>query len=350
MVLGETAVLVVVAFALAVPFGLLGGRALLALLIDTEQVAPGVEHVFGPAALSMGFGVTFVAAVGAAVLTARRTAGLRVTESLMDASTEPRRMSRKRLIGGIVFLLLAADLAVITATVMHGEGTDAMQTAGQTSIWASIGFALLGPVLIRRVSGLLAAPLERLGGAGGYLTVQNVRQRAHQMAGALTPIILFVGIGTGTLYMQDIDNAAIAAEGVVKDDMQKNIETLNFVVIGMIVLFAAIMLINTLVATTTYRRGEFGRQRLTGATPGQVLAMVALESAVLTVTGVLFGAVASLFTILPFNFARTDTVLPDGGPGVFLAIAAVAAVLAVVTSLATAGRALRIPAVEAVAV
>ncbi|SEG69752.1 putative ABC transport system permease protein [Thermomonospora echinospora] len=350
MILGETAVLAVAAVALAVLPGMLGGRALLALLIDTEQVAPDVTHVFGPAALSMGCGITFVAAVGSAVLTARRTTGLRVTESLMDATAEPRRMSRKRLVGGIVFLLLAADLAVVTATVMHGEGSDAMQTAGQTSIWASIGFALLGPVLVRRVAGLPAAPLERFGGAAGHLTVQNVRQRAHQMAGALMPIILFTGIATGTLYMQDVDSAAIAAEGLLKNDEQKSIETLNFVVIGMVVLFAAIMLINTLVATTTYRRGEFGRQRLTGATPGQVLAMVTLESAVLTVTGVLFGAVASLFTILPFTFARTDTVLPDSGPGTFLAIVAVAAVLTMAASLATAVRALRIPAIEAAAV
>ncbi|MBA9001734.1 MULTISPECIES: FtsX-like permease family protein [Thermomonospora] len=350
MILGETAVLALAAYALAIVPGLLGGRALLTLLQDTDQVTATVQHAFGPVALAMGFWVTFAASMGAALLTARRAVRMRVTESLLDAAAGPRRTSRKRIVGGIGFLLLATDLAVITATVMRGEGTEAMQTAGQTSIWASIGFALLGPVLVRRVAGLPAAPLARFGGGSGHLAVQNIRRRAHQLAGALAPIILFTGIGTGTLYMQQIDSAAIAAEGAVPNDMQKNIETLNLVVIGMIVLFAAIMLINTLVATTVHRRGEFGRQRLAGATPGQVYGMIALESAVLTVTGVLFGLVASLFTILPFNYARTGTAVPDVGPGTFLGIVAVAAALAMVTSLAATGRTLRTPAVQAVAV
>ena len=62
----------------------------------------------------------------------------------------------------------------------------------------------------------------------------------------------------------------------------------------MIALFAAIMLVNTLIAATTYRRREFGQQRLAGATRGQVLRMVGVEGVVLAVTGVLFGALASL--------------------------------------------------------
>ncbi|REE97690.1 ABC transporter permease [Thermomonospora umbrina] len=348
MILGETAVIALVAVALAVLPSMLGGRLLLEMLISTDQVASGVGYAFGPVALSMGFGVTFVASVGAAVLTARRTTRMRVTESLLDASVGSRKMSKKRWIGGVVFLLLATDLAVITATVMRGEGSDIMQTAGQTSIWASIGFALLGPFLLRRVTGLLARPLELMGGVAGYLTVQNMRERSQQMATALMPIILFTGIGTATLYMQDIDNAALAAEGLVATTEQKNIETLNFVVIGMIVLFAAIMLINTLIAATTHRRAEFGRQRLTGATPGQVLGMVALESAILTVTGVLFGTLAALFTILPFNFARTDTALPSAGLGTYVGVVAVAATLALVTGLWTTRRTLRTPAIEAV--
>lgn len=349
MIIGEAAVVAIAAAALAIVPAMLGGRALLAMLDSTDQVAPTVGYAFGPIALAMGLGITFAAATAAAVLTARRTTRMRAAESLADAEDGDAKMSKKRIIAGIVFLALGADLAVVTSTVMRGEGSDAMQTAGQTSIWVAIGLSLFAPVLVRRVTAVLAGPLERFGGVGGYLTVQNMRRRTGQMAAAVMPIILFTAIGTGTLYMQSIDNHAMRAAGLLKTNEQKNIETLNFVVIGMIVLFAAIMLINTLVAATSHRRREFAQQRLTGSTPRQVLRMVALEGVVLTATGVLFGTIASLFTILPFSIARTGDLLPDATAGLYLGIVALAGGLTLVTGLATTRRTIRTPAIEAVA-
>lgn len=349
MILGESAVIAIAAGLLAIVPAMLGGRALLGLLHDNGQVAPAVDYAFGPIALGMGLGVTFVAAIAAAVLTARRTTKLRAVASLADATSGDAKMSKKRVVFGFVFLGLATNLAIVTATVMHGKGSDAMQTAGQTSIWAAIGLALLAPALVRRVTAVLAAPLQRFGGVAGYLTVQNMRHRSGQMATAVMPIILFTAIGTGTLYMQSIDNNALVADGLRKTTEQKNIETLNFVVIGMIVLFAAIMLINTLVAATTHRRREFAQQRLTGSTPRQVLRTVALEGVVLTATGVLFGSIASLFTILPFNIARTGTLIPDATAGTYLGIVALAGLLTLATGLSTTRRTIRTPAIEAVA-
>ena len=66
--------------------------------------------------------------------------------------------------------------------------------------------------------------------------------------------------------MQVIDDRASA--GLLRDDIQKSVQMLNYVVVGMIALFVAIMLVNTLLAATTYRRGEFARQRLAGAAAG----------------------------------------------------------------------------------
>ncbi|MFC4468991.1 response regulator [Streptomyces xiangluensis] len=90
------------------------------------------------------------------------------------------------------------------------------------------------------------------------------------------------------------------------------------------------------------------RQRLAGATPGQVLGMVGVESLVLTATGVFFGTAAGLAGIIPFTAVRTDSLLPDEGPGTWLAIVAIAMAATFVTSLATARRTLRTPAVGAV--
>ncbi|KRV48427.1 transmembrane transport protein [Wenjunlia vitaminophila] len=347
MIVGETAVLALLAAALAVPLAALAGRALLELLVETDQVAPGVDYRFGSTALGMGLGITFAASTIAATLTARRAAGMRVTESLLAAATEDRRMGKKRIVPAAAFMALGTVLALVTATAMGDEGSDAMMTSGQSCIWFAIGLALLSPGLVRTVASAVAVPLARLGGVSGYLTAHNVRQRSHTMASALMPIILFTGIATGTLYMQSIENAEMAASGLAKTNEQRNIETLNFVVIGMILLFAAIMLVNTLVAATTHRRREFGQQRLVGATPGQVQRMVALESAVLAVTGVLFGSVASLFTVIPYSIARRDQVVPDATVWIYLGIVTVAAVLTLAASLGTTRRGLRVPAIEA---
>ncbi|WP_433178518.1 FtsX-like permease family protein [Actinoallomurus sp. CA-150999] len=348
MIVGEAAVVAVIAAASAIPLALLAGHGLFAMLVHTHQLAPNVEYVFGPIALSMGLGITFVAATAAATLAARRATRVRAAEAMTEATTEPGRMTKKRIVAACVFLALGVYLAVLTVTVMRDKATDAMSTAGSADGLAAIGFALLGPALIRKVIAIAAVPLERLGGASGHLAVQNLRRRSNQMATALMPIILFTGISVGTLCMQSTENAVTATAGVAKTADQKNIETLNLVVIAMIALFAAIMLINTLVAATTHRRREFAQQRLAGATPVQVLRVVALESTVLTATGVLFGAIASLFTSIAYSNARADTFLPNSGAGIFLGMVTLAAVLTFTASLGTARRTIRTPAIDAV--
>jgi putative ABC transport system permease protein len=149
--------------------------------------------------------------------------------------------------------------------------------------------------------------------------------------------------------MQAVESDAVAASGAVKSVDAKNLETLNFTVIGIIVVFVCVMLVNSLYAATSYREREFGQQRLAGATPGQVLGVVGVEGLVLTVVGVFFGTAAALAGIVPFTVVRTDAVLPEQAFGVWLAVVAVASAVTMGTGLATARRVLRTPAVRAVA-
>ncbi|QKW37729.1 FtsX-like permease family protein [Actinomadura sp. NAK00032] len=347
MIVGEAAGLALAAALLAVVPAIGAGRALLGLLHDTDQVPAGVGHHFGAAALSMGIGVTLVSAVAAALITARRAVRVRVAESMAAAAADDARLSKKRIVFAVLFLLLAVNEAVITVTVMDGKGSDAMATSGQADIFAGIGLALLAPAIMRRVAVLAAGPLRMLGGAAGDLAAATMRRRTCALASAVTPVVLFVGTAVGTLYLQATENAAMDASGLAKTAEQKSIETLNFVVIGMVVLFTAIMLVNTLVAATAHRRREFGQTRLAGATPRQLLGAVALESVVLTVTGVLLGTVAAVFTIVPFGLARRDSAVPDGDVRTYLAVAALAAVLTGVTAYGATRRTFRVPAVEA---
>ncbi|MET0496476.1 MAG: ABC transporter permease [Actinoplanes sp.] len=337
MIVGEAAAVALLASAVAVPAGLALGRVLLTLMQNTGQVAEPVGYVFGPVALGVGFGVTLLGSIAAGIAAARRTS--------RPPGAKPAR-PRARRIAAVVFLLIGANCSVLTATLMNGKGIDAMQTAGQAGIWAAIGLALLAPELLRLVTAVLGAPVRVLGGVAGELAVLGVRGRTRPLAGAVMPVVLFTGIATGTVYMQDIEDKASA--GVAQPDYAQDVQTLNYVVVGMITLFVAIMLINTLIAATAHRRREFAQQRLAGATRGQLIAMVALEGLLVTVAGVLAGSLASLFTILPFGAARVDRVWPDAAPLAYALIVAIAVALTAAAMLGTTRRTLRGPAVAAV--
>ncbi len=178
--------------------------------------------------------------------------------------------------------------------------------------------------------------------------MRNLRERTDQLAGILVSLIMFTAVSTATVTMQAVESDAVKASGLVKSVDAKNLETLNLTVVGVIAVFVCVMLVNSLYAATTYRAREFGQQRLAGATPAQVLGVVAAEGVVLTVTGVFFGTVAALAGAVPFTVVRTDAVLPDQFLGVWLAMVALAAAVTLGTSLGTARRVLRTPAAEAV--
>jgi putative ABC transport system permease protein len=328
MIVGEAVLVALIASAVAVPIGFALGRVLVGLMKDTGQVSETVGAAFGPVALAVGFGVTVLGSLVAGIATARRTAA-------PPGAKRARPLLRR--IGATLFLLTGANCAVLTATVMDGKGIDAMQTAGQAGIWAAIGLALLAPELLRLVTWVLG-PVVRLFGAPGELALRP-------QPSAVMPVLLFTGIATGTVYMQGIEDRA--SEGQVQAAYAQDIQTLNYVVVGMIALFVAIMLVNMLIAATAHRRREFAQQRLAGATRGQIVAMVALEGALVTVTGVFGGAVASLFTVLPFGSARVGQIWPDASPAAFVVVAAIAVALTGSALVQTTRRTLRGPATAA---
>lgn len=339
-----------VAALLAVPVSVLGGWGLLRMLSATHRVADGISYHFGTAAIGVGFGVTVAAGVLGAALTVQRAARMSVRDSLLEASTGNPKMSRKRVVAGWIFLAIGLDCGVLAATVFKGKSLTMTQSiSGEAAIWTAIGLAVLSPALIRVVTAALAGPMQKLGGVSGYLSVLNVRQRTQQLAGALTPIILLTGLASGTLYMQSIDNSILAASGGQASSDDKGVETLNYVVVGMICVFAAVMLINSLVAATVYRRREFGQQRLVGSTPPQVLRMAGIERLALIVTGLLFGSFAGLVGVIPYSIARTGSVLPDSTIGIYLGIVGTVVVLTLASSVGAARRTIRTPAIEAVA-
>ncbi|RSN86903.1 transporter [Streptomyces sp. WAC 05379] len=332
MVVGEAVVVALVGAALAIGPAMLGGRALLDLFQDSGQVAGSVPHDFGPIALISGIDITLLASAGAAFLAVRRA----------TRGQEKRGGARKFL----AYAALLAGAASVTSTFAFSESDAAlMAPPAYGAILLSVGFALLAPRLLEGVLNRLP-----LSGASGWLAVRNLRERAGHLAGILMSLILFTAVATATLTMQAVESDTVEALGITKSIDDKTLETLNFTVVGIIVVFVCVMLVNSLYAATSYRSREFGQQRLAGATPGQVLGTVGVEGLILTVTGVVFGALAALAGIIPFTVVRSDEVLPGEVYGIGLAVVAVAAAVTLGTGLVTARRMLRTPAVGAVAV
>jgi putative ABC transport system permease protein len=182
-----------------------------------------------------------------------------------------------------------------------------MSTSGSCAILVSLGLAALAPWLLRHLS-VLARPVAGPG-AAGYLAAYNTRRRAALLSGVLAPVMVLTASAVGVLMAVGTDDRTRPA-GFEAD--ARTINLLNNVVVGMVVLFAAVVVVNSFAAVVAHRRAELQRLWLVGATPSQVTGSVLAEARVVAGVGVVLGLVASLATVVPFGVARHEGVVPDG--------------------------------------
>ncbi|MEU3375166.1 FtsX-like permease family protein [Streptomyces sp. NPDC006660] len=530
MILGETLFVAIVASVLGCLPGALLSELLFDKLVSAGMVSGAVEFRLSVVPAVVAVLASLLAGVGAAYITARKIAKTRATEALAESSMEGRWLTRTRIILSVLFLVGGAGMAVMTMTMMKGDLT--ASTAGPACIMWAIGLALLAPGFTKIIVALLQGPLRALGGLSGQMAVLNSRAHTIRMAATITPIILLTGIATGTLYMQQIEDASnrsahtgilradevltsktgpiapgtlsrvrqvpgveaasdyvtstgfmqnpedaeqtsdgrplqavgdirnlsvraaagslddlrgdsvalpvdyastlgsgvgtsvtlrlgdgtqakvkvvatYRAEGettalllpssllaahttdgaasqilvrhapgadaaqvtaavtaLVKDqpgvevtdsaalvagrtEGQQQLATINYLVVGMIVGYTAISVVNTLIAATGRRRREFGLQQLTGFTRRQVMAMMSLESVLTAVVGVLLGTVAATITLFPYSVAKLDRVVPSVPVWIYLAVVAGAVAITFAATLLPAWRATKLRPVEA---
>nr|WP_246406153.1 FtsX-like permease family protein [Modestobacter versicolor] len=345
LVLGEAVALAVLATAAGVVPGWLLGRGVLALVREAGMVAPDVGHRIGALSLGSALGAMLLSAVLAGLLAARAATRGSAQDGLTASRGRRGRMGRWRIAGGLVLLAAGANYSVLALVVADPDQPyEVMSMAGPASVFWSVGLAVFAPVLLRVTAAVVAPVARRLSsGAPVHLALAHARRRSHDLGGVLSPVLVLVGAGTGTLYLMQIENLTATRPDDVEADA---IELLNYLVVGMITVFAAIMVVNGTVAAIADRRREFAQQRLAGATRSELTATVSIEALVLLVAALVFGGLASLGTVVPFSVAKTDGWLSGSGPGWFLGVAAVALVVTVGTAAlgtrrATAGPALR---------
>lgn len=334
LVLAEAAAVTGVAAVLGALVAWPAGFVLLALLRNGGVVSDTVEYGGGPAASAVTVALVALTGLVAAAVTARRTTSEPATLALAEARSGAGRMRWWRVLLGLLLVGYGVAMAVVTITVTAHDSDPyaAMSTSGSSSILVGIGLATLSPALLRWLSSACAPAVGRTG-VVGWLAAWNTSRRSHLLGAVLAPVIVLTAGAAGVLMLVGIDHRTIGA-GHPEGD---TINLLNSLVTGMIVVFAAVVVVNAFAAVVAGRRAELQRLRLLGATATQVERSVLAEAGIVAGIGVLLGLLASLATVVPFAVARDEGVVPDGQ----LWLPALVAVATVALTLAAARSAVR---------
>ncbi len=209
MILGEALLVSLPAVALGAVPGIFLGRFLFDQLGSHGVASPVVEFSQGLIPFAAGAGAAVLAAIGAALIAARKSAKIRPVEALMEASLQRKWFSWVRLLFGLAFLGGGLALLIVTATVMTGPLAGA--TAGPSILCWAIGVALLGPFWTKAVLAVWRWPVQALTRVNGRLAIRNVTARSVAMSAAVMPVMLAVGISTANLYMQTTQVHAASA-------------------------------------------------------------------------------------------------------------------------------------------
>jgi putative ABC transport system permease protein len=304
------------------------GRLLFEALQRGGLITRQSAYAGGPASLSAAALVVVLVSVAAAGISSRRATRGAAAFSLRQAEAPVRRLRWWRILIGAWLIAAGVVSAIVTITVTgkSKDAYDAMQTSGSASIVVGVGLATLSPLLLR----WLAKPLRPLlsSGGSGYLAAENTTRRAHLLAGMLAPVIVLVSTAVGTLLMVGIDDRTLTAAND-PEDVGGFITMINSVVIGMICLFAAVMVVNAAVAVVVHRRAELARLWRLGATSAQLRTSVVLETAIVAGIGIVLGLLGAMATAVPYSVVRHEGLVPDGQLWLPPLIAVVAAGLAV---------------------
>lgn len=174
---------------------------------------------------------------------------------------------------------------------------------------------------------------------------------AHTTTGLLPQILVRARPGTDpipALRQLAVPGLVVADRNTVLAAQQDRTGAwVSYLMVSMIVGYAVLSLVNTLIAATAGRRREFALQRLIGATRGQILRMMSVEAALTSLAGIVLGTLVAVGTLVPFGYALARSPVPHGPLWIYLAVVAGAAVLTFVTTLGPASLVLRARPVEA---
>ena len=124
----------------------------------------------------------------------------------------------------------------------------------------------------------------------------------------------------------------------------------NYVLLGMVILFSAFALLNTLMLGVAGRVRELGLLRLVGGTRRQALRMMRMEAVLMLLIGGALGTAVAVVTVLPFAKAVSGAFRPDIPLLPAAALAGGAALLGLLGTMLPTRAALRTRPVDAIGI
>ncbi|MFE1830488.1 ABC transporter permease [Streptomyces yangpuensis] len=192
--------------------GALAGLPLAAWLhgrfVDSGVVPAALERTAGVFPMFAAVAAGLLGSWAAARITGRRITRIRPAEALSEAAVERRRTGRLRGAAGTLLLAAGAVLVVVLGSLRTEPASTPVTFLAVVVLAGAV--SLLGPLLVRAATALLAGPL-RLAGPGGHLATANLRGNATRMASAVTPLALLIGMTCTVLFVTPtLGNAARA--------------------------------------------------------------------------------------------------------------------------------------------
>ncbi|MER7811402.1 FtsX-like permease family protein [Streptomyces sp900116325] len=167
--------------------------------IDMGAIPANLERTAGIYPAVVAVAVTLLGAWSAAWIAGRRIARIHPAEAMAESAVERDRPARGRIAAGLV-LLVGGGVLVAVLSGLRTEAASTPVTFLAVVVLAT-AVSLLGPLLIRTASVLLAGPLRRAG-FGGTLATANIRGNSTRMAAVVTPLTLLIGMTCTVLFVQ----------------------------------------------------------------------------------------------------------------------------------------------------
>jgi putative ABC transport system permease protein len=192
-VLMETLIIGAIASVVGIFGGVLLAPGLRALMQSFGLDLGSTGIVLEPRTVVAGLVVGMLATVISGIVPARRATRVEPVEAMRESDTPGvGRVRRRRIVAAIA--VEAAGLAVLAYGLLGdiGSANATASLLGGGAVLMIFGFALLAPVLVRPLSGVIGRPIERLQGLTGRLARENATRQPQRTA--ITASALMIGL------------------------------------------------------------------------------------------------------------------------------------------------------------